>query len=90
MRPLHPYPLALRLVHLLVNLIGHIAGLVLYHVTDIDLVLKDSLYRLRLPVVALPADVGLTLAQVVEAAGRWHLLCVQGGSDFAVTVPLTT
>ena len=87
---LHPYPLALRLVHLLVDLVGHIAGLVLHHVADIDLVLEDGLHRLRLPVAALFADVGLALAQVVEAAGGRHLLRVQGRGDFAVAIPLTT
>ena len=88
MRPLHSYPLALRLVHLLVDLVGHIAGLVLHHVADIDLVLEDGLHRLRLPVAALFADVGLALAQVVEAAGGRHLLRVQGRGDFSVTAPL--
>ena len=52
MRTLDTNPLGLRLAHLLVNLVGDIAGFVLHRMTDIDLIAKDGLHGLGLPVAS--------------------------------------
>ena len=87
---LHLDPVLFRLAHLLVDLIGNGAGLVLYHVAEVDLIPQNGLDRHIVPVRRLAPQVRPALRHVVEAAGRGYALLVQRPGDFPKAVPLQT
>ena len=88
MRPLHPYPFGLRLANLLVNLVGHIAGLVLHRVAEVDLVAEYRFYCHVAPVRRLAPGVRASRLQIVIVAGRGDFVAVQYSGYFSVAEAL--
>ena len=66
----HLDPFGFRLADLLVVLVGHRAGLVLYHVTDVDLIAEDGLDGHVVPERRFAPQVFPPLRHVVKAPWR--------------------
>ena len=73
---------------LFVVFVGHCAGLVLYHVTDINLIAENGFYRHIVPEWCLAPQVFPPLCHVIEAPWRGDFFRVKLQGDLAETVPL--
>ena len=81
-------PLGFRFANLLVVLVGHRAGLVLYHVTDIDLIAENGFDRHVVPERCLAPQIFPPLCHVVKAPWRRDFFCVELQGNLAEAVAL--
>ena len=81
-------PFGFRLADLLVVFVGHRSGLVLYHVTDVNLVAENGFDRHVVPERCLAPKIFPSLRHVVKAPWRGDLFRVELQGDLAKTVAL--
>ena len=81
-------PLGFRFADLLVVFVGHRPGLVLYHVTDVNLIAEDGLDGHVVPERCLAPQVFPSLCHVVKAPWRRDFFRIELQGNFAETVPL--
>ena len=81
-------PFGFRFADLLVVLVGHRAGLVLHHVTDVNLIAENGFYRHIIPEWCLAPQVFPPLCHVIEAPWRGDFFRVELQGDLAETVAL--
>ena len=84
----HLDPFGFRFADLFVVFVGHRAGLVLYHVTDINLIAENGFYRHIIPERCLAPQVFPSLCHVVKAPWRRDFFRIELQDNFAETVPL--
>ena len=81
-------PLGFRFANLLVVLVGHRSGLILYHVTDIDLIAENGFDRHVVPERCLAPQIFPPLCHVVKAPWRRDFFCVELQGNLAEAVAL--
>ena len=84
----HLDPFGFRFADLFVVFVGHRAGLVLYHVTDINLIAENGFDRHIVPERCLATQIFPPLRHVIEAPWRRDFFRVELQGDLAEAVPL--
>ena len=81
-------PLGFRFADLLVVLVGHRPGFVLYHVTDINLVAENGFHGHIVPERRFAPQIFPSLCHVIEAPWRGDFFRVELQGDLAETISL--
>ena len=81
-------PFGFRFADLLVVFVGHRAGFILYHATDIDLVAEDGFHRHVVPERRFAPQIFPSLCHVIEAPWRGDFFCVELQCNLAEAVAL--